>query len=63
MLIQKIKVSGSSRRGRDLGKGKGRFVKNDMEGDDDSIGDKVKTYIAFVISQVSEEDTQEGTRG
>jgi hypothetical protein len=32
-----------------LSKGKGRFIKDDVPGDDDSIGGEVKAAVSFVV--------------
>jgi hypothetical protein len=36
------------------------LIKDNMSGDDDVVGEKIKTPISFVISRVSEEDTTSG---
>jgi hypothetical protein len=48
-IIQKIEISGKSRDGRILGKGKGGFIEHDMTRDDDMIGGEFKATIAFVF--------------
>ena len=42
--------------------GKHRFIEDDMAGDDDTPGLKVKATVALVIARVSEEDTCDGAR-
>jgi hypothetical protein len=59
-IIQKIEISGKSRDGRILGKGKGGFIEHDMTRDDDMIGGEFKATIAFVFGWVAEEDTSGG---
>jgi len=36
-----------------LSKGKGRFIEDDVPGDDDSIGGEVKAAVPFVISGIA----------
>jgi hypothetical protein len=47
--VQKIKVRGCKDGGL-LGKRTGGFIEDDMPGDDDFVGGKIKTSIAFVMS-------------
>jgi hypothetical protein len=42
--------------------GEGCFVEDDMVGDDDSVGGKIKTTIALVIRRIPEESTKRGSR-
>jgi hypothetical protein len=41
----------------------GYLIKNNMLVDDDVVGGEIETLIAFVISEVSEEDTMGGLGG
>jgi hypothetical protein len=50
--IKKLKVHGNARI-ITLGKGKGRFIEDDMPGDDDSIGREVKAAVSLVMSGVT----------
>jgi len=36
-----------------LSKGKGRFIEDDVPGDDDSIGGEVKVAVPFVMSGIA----------
>ena len=42
--------------------GKHRFVEDDVAGDDDTPGLKVKATVALVVARVSEEDARDGAR-
>jgi len=46
-----------------LSQRKGSFIKDDMPGDDDSVGREVKAAISFVMSGIAKEDTQGGAGG
>jgi hypothetical protein len=59
--IKKLKVRRNARTIA-LGKGKGRFIKDDVPGDDDSIGGEIKAAISFVMSRIAEEDAQDRSR-
>jgi len=36
-----------------LSKGKGRFIEDDVPGDDDSVGGEVKAAISFVVRRIA----------
>ena len=50
--IKKIKVRRNTRTIA-LSKGKGRFIEDDVPGDDDSIGGEVKAAVSFVVSGIA----------
>ena len=60
--IQKLKVRVLAR-AITLSERKGSFIKDDMPGDDDSVGREVKAAISFVMSGIAKEDTQGGVGG
>ena len=55
--VQKIKVR-LCKDGGLLGKRTGGFIKDDMPGDDDFVGGKIKASITLMVSRVPEKDTQ-----
>jgi hypothetical protein len=59
--IKKLKVRRNARTIA-LGKRKGRFIKDDVPGDDDSIGGEIKAAVSFVMSGIAEEDAQNRSR-
>lgn len=48
--------------GGKLSKGQGGFIKNNMSGDDESVGGEVETAIPLVIGGISKEDAKSGAR-
>ena len=55
--IQKLKVR-SLAWAVTLSEGEGSFIKDDMQGDDDSICRKIKAAVSFVMSRIAKEDAQ-----
>jgi hypothetical protein len=49
------------RRGH-IGEGKNRLIKGDMAREDDTVCVKIKTPITLMISGISQEHTQSGSR-
>jgi hypothetical protein len=43
-------------------KGKHIFIENDLTGDDDAMGDEVKTVILFVVREVAKEEAANRAR-
>jgi hypothetical protein len=62
IIIQKLKCGVVLRRRGHIGEGKDRLIEGDMARDDDTVCVKIKTPITLMISGVSQEYTQSGSR-
>jgi hypothetical protein len=52
IIVKELKVCRSSRT-MALSKRESRFIKDDVPGDDDSIGGEVKAAVPFVMSRIA----------